>query len=133
MVKPKSYQSALLFISDSWDSVMDARFNPLRYIRDPSLQAYFMLVLFLMWSVYFGFLASNYFAWTNYDVVTSIFLHIAVLLPIMATNAVFKDAERDGAAWLQAWRKQQRDYRFSNTLGLRKKENICRWDLESEG
>ena len=133
MVKPKSYQSALLFISDSWNSVMDARFNPLRHIGDPSLQAYFMLVLFLMWSVYFGFLASDYLAWSNYDVVTSIFLHIAILLPIMATNAVFKDAERDGAAWLRAWREQQRDYRFGKTLGLRKNENICRWDLESEG
>ena len=133
MVKPKSYQSALLFISDSWNSVMDARFNPLRHIGDPSLLAYFMLVLFLMWSVYFGFLASNYLAWSNYDVVTSIFLHIAILLPIMATNAVFKDAERDGAAWLRAWREQQRDYRLRKTLGFRKNENICRWDLESEG
>ena len=109
MGKPKLYRSALIFISDSWNSVMDARFNPLRYIRDPSLQAYFTLVLFLMWSVYFGFLASNYFALVNYDVVTSIFLHMAVLLPIMATNAVFKDAERAGAAWLQAWREQRRD------------------------
>ena len=109
MGKPKLYRSALIFISDSWNGVMDARFNPLRYIRDPSLQAYFTLVLFLMWSVYFGFLASNYFAWANYDVVTSIFLHMAVLLPIMATNAVFKDAEREGAAWLQAWREQRSD------------------------
>ena len=133
MGKPKLYRSALIFISDSWNGVMDARFNPLRYIRDPSLQAYFTLVLFLMWSVYFGFLASNYLAWSNYDVVTSIFLHIAILLPIMATNAVFKDAERDGAAWLQVWREQQRDYRLGKTLGLRKNENICRWDLESEG
>ena len=109
MVKSKLYRSALIFISDSWNGVMDARFNPLRYIRDPSLQAYFTLVLSLMWSVYFGFLASNYFAWANYDVVMSIFLHMAVLLPIMATNAVFKDAEREGAAWLQAWRERRSD------------------------
>ena len=132
MVKPKFYRSALIFISDSWCSVMDARFNPLRFVRDPSLQAYFMLVLFLMWSVYFGFLASNYIGWANYDLVASIFLHICVLLPIMMTNAVFKDAERDGAAWLQAWREQQREYQYSKTLDARRNQNICRWDLESE-
>ena len=119
-------------MSDSWCSVMDARFNPLRFVRDPSLQAYFMLVLFLMWSVYFGFLASNYIGWANYDLVASIFLHICVLLPIMMTNAVFKDAERDGAAWLQAWREQQREYQYSKTLDARRNQNICRWDLESE-
>ena len=100
---------------------MDARFNPLRFVRDPSLQAYFLLVLFLMWSVYFGFLASNYIGWANYDLVASIFLHICVLLPIMVTNAVFKDAERDGAAWLQAWREQQREYQYAKTLDARKK------------
>ena len=133
MMKPKFYRHALILISDSWNSVMDARFNPLRYVRDPSLQAYFTLVLFLMWSVYFGFLASNYFAWINYSLITSIFLHIAVLLPIMATNAVFRDAEREGAVWLQAWREEQREYRYRKTAGLRKNENICRWDLESEG
>ncbi len=112
MVKPKLYRSALIFTSDSWNSVMDGRFNPMSYIRDPSLQAYFMLVLLFIWSVYFGFLASNYFSWTNHDLVKSIFLHIAFLLPIIEMNTVFNDAERDVAAWLQAWREQQRDYRF---------------------
>ena len=132
MVKPKIYRSAFIFISDSWCSVMDARFNPLRFVCDPSLQAYFMLVLFLMWSVYFGFLASNYIGWANYDLVASIFLHICVLLPIMMTNAVFKDAERDGAAWLRACREQQREYQYSKTLDARRNQNICRWDLERE-
>lgn len=60
MVKRSLSRSALMFISDSWDNVMDARYNPLRFIRDPSLQAYFTLVLFLMWSVYFGVVASYY-------------------------------------------------------------------------
>ena len=107
--KPSIFRTVVMKIVWAWRRVMDVKYNPLKYVPDPSLQAYFMLVLFLMWSVYFGFLASNYFAWANYDVVTSIFLHMAVLLPIMATNAVFKDAEREGAAWLQAWREQRSD------------------------
>ena len=133
MVRPQFYRSACIFLADSWSNVMDARFNPLRYIRDPSLQAYFMLILSVMWSVYFGFLATDYLGWVEYSFATSIWLHIAVLLPIMATNAVFKDAERDGDQWLEGWREQQRRYRFWNSASPRKNENICKWDLKNEG
>ena len=49
------YRKTVLFIVDSWRLVMNAKYNPLKYIPDPSLQTYFMLVLFTMWSVYFGF------------------------------------------------------------------------------
>jgi hypothetical protein len=122
-----------MFISDSWDNVMDARYNPLRFIRDPSLQAYFTLVLFLMWSVYFGFVASYYLGLANFSTVTSIFVHVAVLLPIMVTNAVFRDAERDGEEWLQIWREQKRAYNFWKSQVQRKNENVCKWDLQREG
>ena len=57
-----------------------------------------------MWSVYFGFLATFYMGWLGYDIVTSIIVHIGVLLPVAFTNAVFIDAERDGAKWLKDWR-----------------------------
>ena len=133
MVKRSLSRSALMFISDSWDNVMDARYNPLRFIRDPSLQAYFTLVLFLMWSVYFGVVASYYLGFTNFSTVTSIFVHVAVLLPIMVTNAVFRDAERDGEEWLQIWREQKRAYNFWKSQVQRKNENVCKWDLQREG
>lgn len=133
MVKRSLSRSALMFISDSWDNVMDARYNPLRFIRDPSLQAYCTLVLFLMWSVYFGVVASYYLGSTNFSTVTSIFVHLAVLLPIMVTNAVFRDAERDGEEWLQIWREQKRAYNFWKSQVQHKNENICKWDLQREG
>jgi hypothetical protein len=95
----------IMFVVDSWRSVMDSRFNPLRYVADPSLQLYFTLVLFTMWSIYFGFVASYYLGWLGYSTVTSIIVHIAVLLPIGFTNAVFIDAERDGHKWVKDWRK----------------------------
>ena len=47
----------ILWTVDSWRRVMDARYNPLRgFIADPSIQTYFTVVLFTMWSVYFGLL-----------------------------------------------------------------------------
>ena len=49
----------------------DNRYNPLKYIPDPSLQIYFTLVLFVMWSVYFGFVASYYMGWLGYSIAAS--------------------------------------------------------------
>ena len=96
----------IMWVVDCWRLVMDNRYNPLRYIPDPSLQLYFTLVLFTIWSVYFGFLASYYMGWLGYDIVTSIIVHIAVVLPVGFTNAVFFDAEIDGHKWLKDWRKE---------------------------
>ncbi len=98
----------ILWVVDSWRLVMDARYNPLKYIPDPSLQTYFMLVLFTMWSVYFGFLATYYIGWLGYSTVTSIIVHVCVLLPLAFTNAIFVDAERDGAQWVKDWRKKDK-------------------------
>ena len=62
---------------------------------DP-LQGYFTMVLFIMWSVYFGLLATTYIGWFNYDIVTSIFVHFAVILPIMITNLT---SQRSRTKW----------------------------------
>jgi len=97
----------IMWVVDCWRVVMDNRFNPLRYIPDPSLQMYFTLVLFTIWSVYFGFVATYYMGWLGYDTVISIIVHIAVVLPIGFTNAVFIDAERDGHKWLKDWRNKK--------------------------
>ena len=64
---------------------INVRYNPLKYIPDPSLQIYFTLVLFVMWSVYFGFVASYYMGWLGYNIVTSIIVHVAVILPVTVT------------------------------------------------
>ena len=53
-----------------------------------------------MWSIYFGFVASFYMGWLGYSIVTSIIVHVAVILPV-AFTMVFLDAERDGSKWLK--------------------------------
>ena len=74
--------------------VMDARFNPLRFIPDVVLQTYLLLALFVMWCGFFGLLAIYYFGWLGYSIPLSIGIHLAILVPITITNAVFLDAER---------------------------------------
>ena len=60
-----------------------------------------------MWSVYFGFVASYYMGWLGYSIVTSIIVHVGVILPVAFTNAIFLDAERDGSKWLKDWRNEK--------------------------
>jgi hypothetical protein len=111
---------------------MDAKFNPLRFIPDPSLQTYFMLVLFTMWSVYFGFVASFYFGWLGYSTLTSIIVHIGILLPIAFTNAVFIDAERNGSKWVQDWRDEQSSFALLKKIARGNFEKRVKWDIDKE-
>ena len=85
MKQPPIHRRLIMWIVECWRLVMDNRFNPLKYIPDPSLQAYFTLVLFTMWSVYFGFVATYYMGWLGYDTITSIIVHFAVLLPVLSS------------------------------------------------
>ena len=102
----KLLKRGTIFAVDSWRLVMDARFNPLRFIPDPVLQTYFMLVLFIMWSAFFGLIAMYYMGFLGYSIPTSIIVHLAILVPIAITNGVFIDAERNGSKWLRDWRKK---------------------------
>ena len=130
MDKPNFFRSSLMGIMHLWRSVMDVKFNPLKYVADPSLQSYFMLVLFMIWSVAFGFIATYHIGWLGYSTVTSVVVHLAILIPIMITNAVFIDAERDGELWLKEWKEERSKYRlFTNRL---KAKNLVRWKPDSE-
>ena len=77
--KPSLFRTSVMKLVNGWRRVMDVRYNPLRYVPDPSLQTYFMLVLFTLWSVFFGFLAANYLGFFNYNTVASIVIHVAIL------------------------------------------------------
>ena len=132
MKKPNLWRRSVLFVVDSWRLVMNAKYNPLKYIPDPSLQTYFMLVLFTMWSVYFGFVATYYMGWLGYDIVVSIIVHAAVLIPIAMTNVVFLDAQRDGSKWLKEWRNEQSQWKFWKMRPSLKGKNIIRWDIDKE-
>ena len=130
MKKPSLFRRIIMSLVNGWRRVMDVRYNPLKYIPDPSLQTYFMLVLFTAWSIFFGFIASYYLGWLGYSIVTSIIVHVAILLPMAFTNAIFIDAERDGHKWLKEWKEEQNRYTIvSNRL---KTKNLVMWNPNKE-
>ena len=125
MKKPNLFRRTIMFLVFIWRAVMNVKYNPLRFIPCPVLQAYFMLVLFVMWSAFFGLIAAFYLGFINYSIVTSIVVHVCVLIPLMITNAVFIDAERDGHKWLVEWQEEQSKYKlFVNRL---KAKNNVLW------
>ena len=111
---------------------MDNRYNPLRHIHDPSIQSYFTLALFIMWSCYFGVVALHWMNWIGYSIVWSIIIHMAVLIPLMITNYVFKEAERNGGNWVSAYRTQQKIEKMDSRLKKPNYEKRIKWDIDRE-
>ncbi|MDC0185292.1 hypothetical protein OAK03_00520 [Gammaproteobacteria bacterium] len=126
MNKPSLFRRTIMLILNTWRSVMNVKYNPLKHITSPSLQTYFMLVLFSIWCVFFGLIAIYYMGFINYSIVTSILIHGSILIPMMITNAVFIDAERNGEKWLKEW--QEEDYKYKVFLRRIKMENLVRWN-----
>tara|TARA_B110000008_G_scaffold239007_1_gene245526 strand:- start:168 stop:563 length:396 start_codon:yes stop_codon:yes gene_type:complete len=127
--KPNIFRRFIIFMVDSWRAVMDVRFNPLKHI-DPSLQTYFMLVLFTIWSIFFGLIAIYWLGFIGYSIPISILVHVAIIIPIAFTNAVFVDAERDGENWLKEWREEQSRYKL--VINRLKTKNLVIWDPNKE-
>ena len=124
--KPSLFRRTVMSFVSGWRRVMDVKYNPLSHIPDPSLQTYFMLVLFTIWSVWFGFLASTYLGFFNYNTVVSIIIHVAILVPMAMTNAIFVDAERDGHKWLKEWKEEQSRYKI--VMNRLKTKNLVLWN-----
>ena len=131
MEKYNIFQKLLVWVIDCWRLVMDNRFNPLKYIPDPSLQAYFTLVLFVMWSAYFGLVATVYMGF-NYDTITSIIIHMAVVVPLIFTNLIFKDAEKNGRNWIADYRTDQERKRWWDRVRQPNYEIRITWDIDKE-
>lgn len=129
MKKPNIFRRFVMFVVDSWRAVMDVRYNPLKHI-DPSLQTYFMLVLFTIWSISFGLIAIFWLGYIGYSIPTSILVHAAIIIPIAFTNAVFVDAERDGKNWIKEWREEQSRYKL--VVNRLKTKNLVIWDPNKE-
>ena len=128
--KPNVFRRIVITLVSGYRRVMDVKYNPLKHIPDPSLQAYFMLVLFTVWSIFFGFLAANYLGFFNYNTVASIIVHVSILAPLAFTNAIFIDAERDGTGWLKEWKEEQSRYNIvANRL---KAKNLKIWNPNRE-
>ena len=130
MKKQSLFRRIIMSLVNGWRRVMDVRYNPLKYIPDPSLQTYFMLVLFTVWSVWFGLVATTYLGWYGYNIVASIIIHCAGLLALAFTNAIFVDVERGGHRWLKEWKEEQNRYTIvANRL---KKSNLTIWNPNRE-
>ena len=130
MLKSSVFKRVIMTTVFIWRRIMSVKFNPLKYVPDPSLQAYFMLVLFTLWSASFGLIATYYLGWLGYSIVTSMVVHLSILVPVIVTNAVFVDAERTGEKWLEEW-KQERS-RLSLVANRLKSKNLVRWELNKE-
>ena len=130
MEKPNIFRRIVMSIVDRWRVVMNVKYNPLKYIPDPSLQTYFMLVLFTIWSITFGVIAIFWLGFIGYSILTSILVHAAILIPIAFTNAVFIDAERDGENWLKEWQEEQSRYKL--VVNRLKTKNLVLWDPNKE-
>tara|TARA_B100001057_G_scaffold178695_2_gene179503 strand:- start:2654 stop:3064 length:411 start_codon:yes stop_codon:yes gene_type:complete len=124
--KPSMIKRIIMSLVNGYRRVMDVKYNPLRHVPDPSLQSYFMLVLFTVWSVFFGFIAANYLGFFNYNTVISIFIHISILAPIAFTNTIFVDAERDGYKWLEEWKEERS--RYNLVINRLKTKNLTIWN-----
>ena len=131
MEKYNIFQKLLVWVIDCWRLVMDSRFNPLKYIPDPSLQAYFTLVLFVMWSAYFSLVATVYMGF-NYDTITSVIIHMAVVIPLIFTNLIFKDAEKNGRNWIYDYRADQERKRWWDKVRRPNYEKRIKWDIDKE-
>ncbi|MDA8955396.1 hypothetical protein N9730_01275 [Gammaproteobacteria bacterium] len=130
MEKPNIFRRVVMSIVDKWRVVMNVKYNPLKYIPDPSLQTYFMLVLFTIWSITFGVIAIFWLGFIGYNILTSILVHAAVVIPLAFTNAIFVDAERDGENWLKEWREEQSRYKL--VMNRLKTKNLVLWDPNKE-
>ena len=122
----------LFWIIDCWRVVMDLRYNPLRHIKDPSIQMYFYLALFIMWSGYFSVVAWTWLSWDNYSVVASIAIHLAVLIPLFITNAIFAEAEKNGSKWYTNSRTEQSIEAMDRRLSQQNYEKRIKWDIDKE-
>ena len=130
MKSPKFFRTSIMFLVDSWRVVMDVKYNPLKYVPDPSIQTYFMVVLFTIWSAFFGLIAIFWLGFIGYNILTSVIVHLSIIIPIAFTNAVFVDAERDGENWLKEWREEQS--KFKSLKNRLKRKNLVLWDPNKE-
>ena len=89
-----------------------------------------MVVLFTFWSAFFGLIAIFWLGFIGYNILTSVIVHLSIIIPIAFTNAVFVDAERDGENWLKEWREEQSKFKLlKNRL---KRKNLVLWDPNKE-
>ena len=118
-------KNALMWFYYSWDSIMNLKYNPFRFIGNVSLQMYFMTVLSIFWSMAFCALIAG---WAG--IVPLLYGHVLTLAAIFVTYGTFIDAEKQESAWFMKW---AHDYKMKKAFANRDKpRNACRWDIDIE-
>jgi len=79
------------YVIDTYNSVMNEKFNPLRHIQDENVRHATMLGLMWMWCVIFA-------VWTGgiFMLGASMFFHALVLFGVLITVGTFEVAKRKG-------------------------------------
>ena len=77
------------FVTDSYNSVMNARYNPLRFVQNQNTRHLIMVGLAWMWCIIFA-------VWSGltYYLGVSIFYHSLLLFGLFVTVGTFKLASR---------------------------------------
>ena len=105
------------YIFNTWNGVMDARYNPLKNIPDLHVQHMVMQVLAFMWSVVFGvMIAESVFAFG-----ISAIAHTALLAAIVITVATFKVAENSPYSFVNGYHSVNRTRNYIWTNGTKTK------------
>ena len=104
-----------------WDSVMNLKYNPIRFIGDMSVQMYVMTVLSIFWSMAFCALIAG---WQG--IIPLIYGHVGVLAMIFLTYATFKQGNDRNEEWFKRWTEEL------NRKPVDRTKNACKWDLEKE-
>ena len=76
-------------VTDSYNGVMNARCNPLRYVHNQNTRHVIMLCLAWMWCIIF-----SVWSGATYYLGVSIFYHSLLLFGLFATVGTFKLASR---------------------------------------
>tara|TARA_X000000950_G_C13914924_1_gene660505 strand:+ start:2532 stop:2789 length:258 start_codon:yes stop_codon:yes gene_type:complete len=84
-----------------------------------------------MWSAYFGLLATVYMG-LDYNVIASIVIHMLVVVPLIFTNLIFKDAEKNGRNWIANYRSDQERKRWWDRIRKPNYEKRIKWDIDKE-
>jgi len=79
------------FVIDSYNGVMNAKYNPLKYIPDENTKHILMLSLMWMWAIVFALWTGTMFFLGG-----SIFFHSLLLFGLLATVGTFNLAQSYG-------------------------------------
>ena len=77
------------FVYDTWNSVMDAKHNPLRHIPDMQVRHLVLQGLAWMWCATFSIMIGDFMIFG-----TSVIAHAVLIVAIVVTVATFETAKR---------------------------------------